>query len=82
MEDNLAAKRKLTDDDIQRVHEHVLRREQARYPGFDISVKVKKKTDDNGAPIVVIKRAVKTKEAVSELVTRPAPPSQQQQPQS
>jgi len=78
----LAAKRKLTDDDIARVHEHVLRREQARYPGFDISVKVKKKTDDNGAPIVVIKRAVKIKEAVSELVPRPAPPTHQQQPQS
>jgi len=76
----LAEKRKLTDDDIQRVHEHVLRREQARYPGFDISVKVKKKTDDNGAPIVVIKRAVKTKEAVSELAPRPAPTIQPQQP--
>jgi hypothetical protein len=73
----LADKRKLTDDEIARVHEHVLRREQTRYPGFDISVKVKKKTDDNGAPLVVIKRAVKTKEAVAELAPRPTSPIQQ-----
>ena len=72
----MADKRKLTGDEIERVHEYVLKREHARYPGFDISVKVKKKTDENGAAIVVIKRAVKTTEAVTELSPRPISPIQ------
>lgn len=82
MEDNLAGKRKLTDDEVARVHDHVMKREQSRYPGFDISVKVKKKTGENGAPIVVIKRAVKTTEAVTEFAPHPASPIQQQPPQN
>ena len=77
MEDYLADKRKLTDDEVARVHEYVIKREQARYPGFDISVKVKKKTDENGAARVVIKRAVKTTEAVTDLAPRPTSPIQQ-----